>query len=289
VFESASAKVGYISVTVLIAKVCLSNCCLQRSSASVSIMPLPSIHWIEIPALAPDALKAFQRLSQQTVLCKELGPLQVNKICEGDGDEIVLTGCSLGFGGVGWWAYCRRSEHQCFSHPKMSSLAHIFSNNPRNLGIWCRKSLARSPGKSMPPTIIALMSSRAVMTKIVEITSSPGDKAGTMCISLFHALSGEVLLSKRVMSIRAHGATVAKMAYLLVTRAASARQCTVVVKLLWDGRYIYKDKVVKTRLKHLLSCWSIGDVLPPTEPSAKRYRINGKSCCNWIPSAGQCA
>jgi hypothetical protein len=91
-------------------------------------MSLPSIHWIEIPAMPFYASMAFQRLSQQTVLCKELGPSQVNKICEGDGDEIVLTGCSLGLGGVGWWAYCRRSEHEFFSNPKMSSLAHIFCN-----------------------------------------------------------------------------------------------------------------------------------------------------------------
>ena len=201
----------------------------------------------------------------------------------------MFTGCSLGLGGVGWWAYCRRSEHECFSNPKMSSLAHIFSNDPRNLGIWCRKSLTRCRGNRMPPTIIALMSSRAVMTKIVEITSSPGDQAGTMCISLFHALSGDVLLSNRVMSIRAHGATVAKAAYYLVTRGASARQCTVVVKLLWDGRYICMHKVVKTRLMHLLSRWSIGEVCFFTEPSAKRYRINGKSSCNWTPPASQCA
>jgi hypothetical protein len=159
----------------------------------------------------------------------------------------------------------------------------------RNIGIWCRKSLTRCPENRMPPTIIALMSTHSVMTKIVEITSSPGVQAGTMCISLFHALSGDVLLSNRVMSIRAHGSTVAKAAYYLVTRGASARQCTIVVKLLLDGRYIYKNKVVKTRLKHLLNRWSIGALCSDTEPSAKRYRINGKSSCKWIPPAIQCA
>ena len=288
-FNDISVMSATWSISEFFAKVCLSCCCCVRSSASVSIMPLPSIHWIEIPATPSDASMAFHRLSQQTGLCKQLGPLQVNKICEGDGDEIVLTGCSLGFSGVAWWAYCRRSEHECFSNPKMSSLAHIFSNDPRNLGIWCRKSLTRCPGNRMPPTIIALMSSHAVMTNIVEITSSPGVQTGTMCISLIQALSGDVLLSNRVMSTRAHGSTVAKAAYCLVTREASARQCTVVVKLLWDGRYIYKDKVVKTRLRDLLSRWSIGDVCSPTEPSAKRYRLNRKSTCNSTPPAIQCS
>lgn len=251
-------------------------------------MPLPTIHWIEISAKPSDASIAFQRLTQQTVLCKKLGPSQVIKICDGDGDEIVMTGSSLGLGGVGWWVYCRKSEHECFSNPTMSSLAHMFCNNPRNIGIWCRKSLSRCPDNAMPPTIIALMSTRAVLTKIVEITSSPGVHEGTMCVSVFHALSGDVVMSNRVMSVRAHGSTLAKAVYQLVTRGTSALECTIVVKMLWDGRFIYKDNVVKTRLQHLLKHWSIRDACLAIEPSAKRYRITGKSSCIRSPCAIQC-
>jgi len=252
-------------------------------------MPLPTVHWIEISAKPSAASIAFQRLSEETISCKKLGSSQVVKICEGDGDEIVLTSSSLGLGGAGWWAYCRRSEHECFSNPKISSLAHMFCNNPRNIGIWCRKSLTRCPDNIMPPTIIAMMSSHAVMTKVVEITSSPGVHPGTMCISVSHALSGDVVMSNRIMSIRVHGSTLAKKVYQLATCGTSALQCTIVVKLLWDGRYIYKDKVGKKTLKHLLKHWSIrGDCLA-TEPSAKRYRITGKSPCNGSVFAIQCS
>jgi len=192
----------------------------------------------------------------------------------------VLTGSSLGFGGAGWWAYRRQSPHEYFSNLEIASLANVFCNNPRNVGIWTRKSLTRRPANVMPPITIALMSTHAVMTKVLDITSSPGLQPGSMCITVSHALSGDVLMLNHIMSIRAHGSTLAKKVYHVATCGASAEQCVIVVKLLWDGRYIYKDKVGKTILKHLLKHWSMHDVCLATEPSAKRYRITGKSSCS---------
>lgn len=243
-------------------------------------MTSPSVHWKEIPMKPSDASSAFQRLSEKTVSCQKLGSSQLLKICQGGGEEIVLTGSLLGFGGVGWWSYRRRSPQECFSNDEIISFASVFCNNPRNIGIWSRKSISRFRTARVPPTIIAVMSSHAVMTKIVDITSSPGAHPSAMFITISHALSGDVLMLNQIMSIRSHGMTLARKVYLLVARAASTLQCTVIVKLLWDGRAISDDEVGKMRLMDLLTHWRIYDRSLAIQSGVKRRRITGKSSCN---------
>jgi hypothetical protein len=202
------------------------------------------------------------------------------KVYQGGGDEIVLTSSTLGFGGVAWWSYRRRAPHECFSNDEIICFADVFCDNPRSIGIWSRKSITRFPTGLLPPTTIAVMSSHAVMTKIVDITSSPGLHPSAMFITISHALSGEVLMLNQIMSIRAHGMTLARKVYLLVARGSSTIQCTVIVKLLWDGRAISDDEVGKTRLMDLLTHWRIYDRSLASQSGVKRRRITGKSSCN---------
>lgn len=247
---------------------------------------MPTVHWKEIPANPSDASFALQRLSEQTVSCRKLGTSQVVKICEG-GDEIVLTGASIGAGGVGWWAYRRLSPHECFPNEESILCAEKFCENPRNIGIWQRTSVTQGPTYSVPPTTIAVMSSHAVMTKILDITSSSSLHPSKMCITVSQALSGKVFMLNETMAITAAGSPLARKLYDLAIRGAYAIPCIVIVKLLWDGRIIHKEQVAKTRLKDLLKAWNSSGSSSPTEPCIKRRRITGKSACDGSPSGIQ--